>query len=97
MEAKKEKIKVTVSREEVKELEISFPYYTKGKGIWCKFFSRSAAMCILDYSFKKRIEYSDCGVPELWLTFDPITEIEFNKKFNEVMTDLIDINNEKII
>lgn len=97
MKAKTEKIRVTVSREETKELEISFPYCTKGKGIWCKFFNRSAAMCISDYSFKKQIEYSDSGVPELWLTFDPITEDEFNTKFNEVMAALIDIKNEKTI
>ena len=97
MEAKKEKIKVTVSREEVKELEISFPYYTKNDGLYCKFFSRSAAMWVGDYSFKKQIEYSNCGVPEDWLAFNPITEEEFNAKFKEVMTALIDINNEKTI
>lgn len=97
MEAKKEKIRVTVSREEVKELEISFPYYTKDIGIWCKFFSRSAAMWVCDYSFEKQIKYSNCGVPEGWLTFDPTTEEEFNAKFKEVMTALIDINNEKAI
>jgi len=31
------------------------------------------------------------------MTNDPITEDEFNAKFNEVMTALIDINNEKAI
>ena len=97
MEAKTEKIKVTVTREEVKELEISFPYYVKDDGLYCKFFSRSAAMLISEFSFKKQIEYSSFGVPESWLTFDPITEEEFNAKFNEVMTALIDINNEKTI
>lgn len=85
MEAKKEKIKVTVSREEVKELEISFPYYTKDQGTWYKFFSRGVAMWISDLSFKKQIEYSDFAVPEDWLTFPPISEEEFNEKFNEVM------------
>lgn len=97
MKATTEKIRVTVNTEEVKELEISFPYYTKDQGMWCKFFNRSAAMWISDYSFKKQIEYSAFGAPEYWITFDPITEKEFNKKFNEVMTALIDIKNEKII
>ncbi len=91
------KIKVTVTHKEVKELEISFPYYTKGKGIWCKIFSRSAAMWVCDYSFQKQIKYSNCGVPDSWLTFDPTTEEEFNAKFNEVMNALIDIKNEKDI
>ena len=36
-------------------------------------------------------------MPENWIAFDPITEEEFNAKFNEVMTALIDINNEKDI
>ena len=97
MEAKTEKIRVTVSREEVKELEISFPYYTKDQGMWCKFFSRSIVMWISDYSFKKQIEYSDLGVPEDWILFKPTTEEEFNAKFNEVMDALIDIKNEKAI
>lgn len=86
---KTEKIRVTVTTEEVKELEISFPYYTKGEGMWCKFFNRSAAMWISDYSFKKQIEYSDFGAPENWLAFDPTTEEEFNAKFYEVMNKLI--------
>lgn len=94
---KTEKIRVTVTTEEVRELEISFPYYTKDRGVWCKFFSRSEAILVSDYSFKKQIEYSNCGVPEDWLTFDPITEEEFNAKFNEVMNTLININNEKTI
>lgn len=97
MKAKTEKIRVTVSREELRELDISFPYFVKNGGLYCKFLSRSVAMWVADYSFKKQIEYSDCGVPELWLTFDPITEEEFNTKFNEVMTVLIDIKNEKTI
>lgn len=97
MKAKKEKIKVTVTTEEVKELEISFPYYTKDQGVWCKFFNRSAGMWISDYSFKKQIEYSDFGIPEYWLAFDPTTENEFNEKFNEVMNALKERNNEKTI
>ena len=97
MKAKTEKIRVTVRREEVKELEISFPYYTRDDGLYLKFFSRTEVMWISDYLFKKEIEYSNFGVPESWLTFDPTTEEEFNEKFNEVMTALIDINNEKAI
>ena len=99
MEAKTEKIRVTVKREEVKEIEIeiSFPYYTRNKGLYCKFLSRSAAMCVSEYGFNSSIEYSNLAVPERWLTFEPITENEFNAKFNEVMTDLIEKNNEKII
>lgn len=91
MEAKKEKIRVTVKTEEVKEMEVSFPYYVKDEGLCCKFFSKSAAMWISDYSFKKQIEYSGFGVPENWITFDPITEEEFNAKFNEVINSLINI------
>ena len=97
MKAKTEKIRVTVTTEEVKELEISFPYYVKDDGLYCKFFSRSVAMWVSDYSFEKQIKYSNCGVPDGWLTFDPTTENEFNAKFNEVMTALIDMNNEKTI
>lgn len=97
MKAKTEKIKVTVTTEEVKELDISFPYYTKDDGLYCKFFNRSAAMWISDFSFKKQIEYSNFGVPENWLAFTPISEEEFNAKFNEVMNALIKMNNEKTI
>jgi len=97
MEAKTEKIKVTVNTTEVKELEISFPYYVKDDGLYCKFFSRSVAMWVSKYGFKSAIEYSKFGVPENWLAFDPITEEEFNEQFNEVMTALIDMNNEKVI
>ena len=96
MKAKTTKIKVTVTHEEVKELEISFPYYTKDGGYYCKFFSKDFAMWIVDFPFKKQIEYSTYGVPESWITFDPITEEEFNQKFNEVMNALIDLNNETI-
>lgn len=95
--AKTAKIKVAVNTTQVNELEISFPYYTKNDGLYCKFFNRRAAMWISDLSFKKQIEYSDFGVPENWITFDPITEEEFNAKFNEVVNDLIEINNEKTV
>lgn len=97
MEAKKEKIRVTVSREEVKEIEISFPYFTKNKGLYCKFLSKDEAMWVCEYGFKRAIEWSKFGVPENWLAFEPITEDEFNAKFKEVMTALININNEKAI
>ena len=100
MEAKKEKIRVTVNREEARELEISFPYYVKDDGLYCKFFNRSVAMWVSEYVFKSAIEYSNCGVPENWLTFNPTTEEEFNEKFNEVMNSLINIKtngDEKII
>lgn len=97
MEAKTEKIKVTVTTEEVKELEISFPYYTKNGGLYCKFSSKDKAILVSEYRFKRSIEHSTFGTPENWLAFDPITEEEFNAKFNEVMTTLIDINNEKAI
>ena len=97
MEAKTEKIRLEVKTTEVIELEISFPYYTIDNGLYLKFFSRTEVMWISDYSFKKEIEYSSIGGPESWLTFDPITEEEFNAKFKEVMTALIDINNEKAI
>jgi hypothetical protein len=97
MEAKTEKIKVTVNTEEVKELEISFPYYVKDGGLCCKFFNRSVAIWVSEYGFKSAIEYSNGAVPESWITFQPITESEFNEQFNEVMTALIDINNEKTI
>ena len=97
MEAKTERIKVMVSTEEVRELEVSFPYYTKDDGLYCKFLSKDEAIWVSYYSFKKQIEYSNCGVPEDWLSFEPITESEFNEQFNEVMTALIDIKNEKTI
>ena len=98
MKTTTEKIKVKVNvAPRYKELEISFPYYVKDDGLYCKFFNRSGAMLISDYSFKKQIEYSDFGTPENWLAFDPTTEEEFNAKFKEVMTALININNEKTI
>lgn len=97
MEAKTEKIKVTVTTEEVKELEISFPYYTKNEGLYCKFLSKNEAVWMYDFGFSRAIKYSNLAVPDSWLTLDPITEEEFNAKFNEVMTTLIDINNEKAI
>lgn len=97
MEAKKvQKIRVTVTSKEVKEIEISFPYYTRNGSIYCKFFSEDKAIWVADYGFNIEIECSDC-VPESWLTNDPITEEEFNAKFNEVMNALINMNNEKTI
>ena len=97
MKATTEKIKVTVTTEDVKELEITFPYYTKNCGLYCKFFSKEAAIWISDYSFMKQIETSVGNIPESWLAFDPITEEDFNAKFKEVMNALININNEKTI
>lgn len=96
MEAKKaktEKIKVTVRREEVKEVEVSFPYYVKDEFVVIKFFDKNKGLMVADYGFSKHIQYMD--MPENWLTFDPITEEEFNAKFKEVMNDLINMNNEK--
>jgi hypothetical protein len=97
MKAKTEKIRVTLNREEVRELEISFPYYVKDDGLYCKFFNRSVAIWVSEYGFKSAIEYSNGAVPESWIAFQPITEREFNEQFNEVMTALIDINNGKTI
>lgn len=97
MKATTEKIKVTVTSKEVKEIEISFPYYTRNKGLYCKFFSKDEAVLVHEYWSKRAIEYSNFATPENWLTFEPITEEEFNAKFKEVMTALININNEKII
>ena len=92
-----EKIKVKVNvAPRYKEIEVSFPYYTKDEGMWCKFFSRSVAMWISDFPFTKQIEYSSCGVPEAWLINKEISEEEFNEKFKEVMNFLI-MNNEKTI
>ena len=97
MKATTEKIKVAVSREEVKELEISFPYYTKNGGLYCKFFSKDEAMWVCEYGFSRAIEYSTCGVPDSWIANEPITEEEFNAKLNEVMYVLIKKSNEKTI
>ena len=97
MEVKTEKIRVTVTTEEVKEIEISFPYYVKDNGFYCKFFSVGNVMWVCDYGFKRSIEYSSFGVPEKWITFDPITEEDFNAKFNEVMIALKEKKNEKTI
>ena len=94
MEAKKEKIRVTVKREEVKELEISFPYYTKNGGMYCKFFSIDKAILVCDYGFDRSVNWSNGCIPDSWLLGDPITEEEFNKKFVEVMTTLKEKNNE---
>ena len=89
------KIKVTVTHEEVKEMEISFPYFVNDGAYYCKFISKDKAITVTDYSFSKAIEYRH--VPESWIANEPITEEEFNAKFNEVMNDLIKINNEKTI
>jgi 6-phosphogluconate dehydrogenase (decarboxylating) len=97
MKAKTEKIRVTVSREEVKEIEISFPYFTKNVSLYCKFFSNDKAIFVYDYDFNMAVNWSNGSVPGSWLLGDQITEEEFNAKFNEVMNALIDINNEKTI
>ena len=97
MAAKTEKIKVTVTTEEVKDIEISFPYYTRNNGLYCKFLSKDEAVLVSEYWSKRAIEYSNFATPENWLTFDPITEEEFNAKFKEVMDNLINLNNEKTI
>jgi len=94
---KTEKIKVTVTSKEVKEIEISFPYYTRNEGLYCKFLSKDEAIWVHEYGFKRGIEYSNGAVPGIWMTNDPTTENEFNAKFNEVMDALIDIKNEKAI
>ena len=96
MEAKTGKIKVTVTTEEVKELEIRFPYYVRDRDLYCKFLRKDEAIWVYDFGFDRAIEHSTL-FPDSWLTFDPITEEEFNAKFNEVMNALIDINNEKTI
>ena len=79
------------------KVEISFPYYTKNEGLYCKFLSKDEAVLVHDYWSKRAIEYSNFATPEKWLTFDQITEEEFNEKFYEVMTALISINNEKTV
>jgi len=94
-EAKTEKIKVTVRHEEVKELEVSFPYYVKDEFVVIKFFDRRKGIMVADYGFSKYIQYMD--MPEDWIAYKPTTEEEFNEKFNEVVNALIDKNNEKTI
>lgn len=95
MGAKKEKIKISVTKTEIKEISISFPYYVKDKYSVIKFFDRVKGIMVADYGFSKNIQYMD--IPEDWITFEPTTEEEFNAKFNEVMNTLISINNEKVI
>lgn len=97
MEPKTEKIRVTVRREEVKEIEISFPYYTKNEGLYCKFLSNDEAVWVYDYGFDRSVNWANGAVPGIWMTNDPITEEEFNAKFNEVINALKDRNNEKTI
>ena len=90
MKTTTEKIKVTVSREEVKELEITFPYFTKNRSVYCKFFSKDMAIWVSDFGFDRSVSSSNGCIPDSWLLGDTITENEFNAKFNEVMTDLIE-------
>ena len=99
MEVKKEKIRVSVIREEVKEIEmeISFPYYTKNEGLYCKFLSKDEAVWVCDYGFARSVKWSNGAVPDGWIANKPITEEEFNEKFKEVMTTLKEKNNEKTI
>ena len=96
MKAKTTKIKVTVTSKEVKELEVTFPYYTRDNSLYWKFLSENKVIIVTDYPFSRSIDYSNGVVPESWITNDPITEEEFNQKFNEVMNALIDLNNETI-
>ena len=96
MKAKTEKIKITVNITEVRDLEVSFPYYTRDNSLYCKFLSKDEAIRVCDYGFEKSITGSNC-VPESWLVREPISESEFNAKFNEVMNVLISMNNEKTI
>jgi hypothetical protein len=85
-----------VTTEEIKELEITFPYYTRNEGLYCKFLSKDESIWVYEYGLNRGVKCSNC-VPEIWKTNDPITEEEFNEKFNEVMTALKEINNEKTI
>lgn len=95
MKATTEKIKVTVTTEEIKELEISFPYYVKDGCTLIKFFDRRKGIMVTDYGFSKQIQYMD--MPESWLAFKPTTEAIFNKAFDKVMNYLIKLKNEKTI
>ena len=96
MKATTEKIKVKVNvAPKYKEVEVSFPYCVKDGCVLVKFFDKRKGIMVTDYGFSKQIQYMD--MPEDWLTFNPITEEEFNAKFNEVMTDLKEKNNEKTI
>jgi hypothetical protein len=97
MKEKVQKIRVTLNREEVRELEISFPYYTRNNGLYCKFLSKDEGIWVYDYGFDRSVEWLNGVVPESWITFEPITKEEFNAKFNEVMDNLINLNNEKVI
>lgn len=96
MEAKAEKIRVKVNvAPKYKEVEVSFPYYVKDGCVLVKFFDRRKGIMVTDYSFSKQIQYMQ--MPEDWLLFKPTTEAVFNKAFDEVMDNLINLNNEKII
>lgn len=96
MKSTTEKIKVKVNvAPKYKEVEVSFPYYVKDEYISIKFFDRNKGIMVTDYVFSKSIQYMQ--MPEDWIAYKPTTEEEFNAKFKEVMTALIDINNEKTI
>src|SRR5690554_6607530 len=91
MKKETKKIKLMTTEQKEVELEISFPYFTKSYRSYCKFLSMSEAIWVVDYSFKKQIEFTSCAVPESWLINNPITEEEFNAKFNEVLNVLINL------
>ena len=96
MESRTEKIKVKVNvAPKYKEVEVSFPYYVKDEYLLVKFFDRNKGIMVADYGFSKHIQYMD--MPENWLAYEPTTEEEFNAKFNEVITALIEKKNEKTI
>ncbi len=97
MKPKPKKIKLKVTEPKEVELEITFPYFTKSYKSYCKFLSMSEAIWVVDYSFKKQIEFTSCAVPESWLINNPITEEEFNAKFNEVMNALIDFKGDMLL
>ena len=96
MKPKTKKIKLKVTEPKEVELEITFPYFIKSGGFYCCFLSTERAIWVTDYSIKKQIEYSNCGVPESWLTYQKTTEEEFNAKFNEVMNALIDVKGDAL-
>ena len=56
---KTEKIKVTVTSKKVKELDVTFPYYTRDEGLYCKFLSKDRAITVTDYRFSKAIDNSN--------------------------------------
>ena len=96
MKKETKKIKLMTTEQKEVELDISFPYFTKNGGFYCCFLSIEKVIWVVDYSFKKQIEYSNCGVPESWLTYQKTTEEEFNAKFNEVLNALIDVKGDAL-